>query len=84
LICGRPQWGGKLTSDARSGRLQFRFRQERSRVLSQMTSDIGTAHKNRNRLKLVRITAKIVWRLGNPFVFHRAIMLKGRSIRIPQ
>jgi len=49
-----------------------------------MTSDIGTAHKNRNRLKLVRITAKIVWRLGNPFVFHRAIMLKGRSIRIPQ
>lgn len=47
-------------------------------MLSKVARDILPVNKSRNRLELVRVTAKVVRCLGNPFVIHKA-MMPGRS-----
>lgn len=69
---------------ATCGGLQLRLCEQRGRLLSQTRRDIGPANKGSNCFELVCVTAKVIRRLGHPFVIHEAIMPKSQKSRVPQ
>lgn len=54
----------------RFGGLQFRFGNQACRVVPEMARGLLPMDKSRKYLKLSCLSAKVIGRLGNPFVLH--------------